>query len=103
MQVRHRIPTIFSLYMVDVLCCALGCVVLLWQLYHYESQEEAAKVRAARLSINSLSSEVDGLKIGPTPPTRIRFRSPWNSTIPALNAIRQRSSLSSDSRSTTSC
>ena len=30
MQTRHRIPTIFNLSMVDVLCCALGCVILLW-------------------------------------------------------------------------
>jgi von Willebrand factor type A domain len=32
MQVRHRVPSIFSLAMVDVLCCALGCVILLWLL-----------------------------------------------------------------------
>jgi hypothetical protein len=32
MRVRHRIPTVFSLYMVDVFCCALGCVILLWML-----------------------------------------------------------------------
>src|SRR5215467_4496944 len=32
MKVRHRIPTIFNLSMVDVLCCALGCVILLWLL-----------------------------------------------------------------------
>jgi len=30
MRVRHRIPSIFNLSMVDVLCCALGCVILLW-------------------------------------------------------------------------
>src|ERR1700676_5072083 len=30
MTTRHRIPTIFNLSMVDVLCCALGCVILLW-------------------------------------------------------------------------
>jgi hypothetical protein len=30
MRVRHRIPSIFSLSMVDVLCCALGCFILLW-------------------------------------------------------------------------
>ncbi len=30
MRVRHRIPSIFSLAMVDVFCCALGCVILLW-------------------------------------------------------------------------
>ena len=30
MRVRHRIPSIFNLSMVDVLCCSLGCVILLW-------------------------------------------------------------------------
>jgi peptidoglycan hydrolase CwlO-like protein len=30
MRVRHKIPSIFNLSMVDVLCCALGCVILLW-------------------------------------------------------------------------
>ena len=33
MNVRHRIPSIFNLSMVDVLCCALGCVILLWLFY----------------------------------------------------------------------
>jgi hypothetical protein len=32
MRVRHRVPSIFNLSMVDVLCCALGCVILLWLL-----------------------------------------------------------------------
>ena len=32
MPIRHRIPSIFNLSMVDVLCCALGCVILLWLL-----------------------------------------------------------------------
>ena len=77
MQTRHRIPTIFSIYMVDVLCCALGCVVLLWQLYHYEAQEQTIKARdsltsleierdkrkQAQLAIHSFSSKVEGLKI----------------------------------------
>jgi hypothetical protein len=46
MRVRHRIPSIFNLSMVDVLCCALGCVILLWLVnlreakYHEESAEE---------------------------------------------------------------
>src|ERR1051326_6952186 len=30
MRGRHRIPTIFTLSMLDVFCCALGCVILLW-------------------------------------------------------------------------
>src|SRR5271156_2494425 len=41
MQIRHRTPTIFSIYMVDVLCCALGCVVLMWQYNLNEAEEEA--------------------------------------------------------------
>jgi hypothetical protein len=41
MAARHRIPTIFNLSMVDVLCCALGCVILLWLL-----NLRAAKQRA---------------------------------------------------------
>ncbi|GIW79879.1 MAG: hypothetical protein KatS3mg105_1686 [Gemmatales bacterium] len=53
---RHRIPTIFNIYMVDVLCCALGCVILMWLLNLHESkrgadaatltQQELERVRA---------------------------------------------------------
>src|SRR5260370_4133712 len=31
MRSRRRIPTVCTLYMVDVLCCALGCVLLMWR------------------------------------------------------------------------
>jgi predicted nucleic acid-binding Zn-ribbon protein len=41
MQVRHRIPTIFNLSMVDVLCCALGCVILLWLINMREFKQRA--------------------------------------------------------------
>jgi hypothetical protein len=44
MQTHHRIPTIFNLSMVDVLCCALGCVILLWLLNLREAKERAATV-----------------------------------------------------------
>src|SRR5436190_5457785 len=30
MRPRHRMPTIFTISMVDMLCCSLGCVILLW-------------------------------------------------------------------------
>src|SRR5438132_1994929 len=39
MRVRHRIPSIFNLSMVDVLCCALGCVILLWLINLREADE----------------------------------------------------------------
>src|SRR2546423_10317881 len=41
MQVRHRIPSVFNLSMVDVLCCALGCVILLWLLNLRVAKEKA--------------------------------------------------------------
>ncbi len=37
-------PTIFSIYMVDVLCCALGCVILLWLINFREAKNRAAAV-----------------------------------------------------------
>lgn len=42
MRTRHRIPTIFNLSMVDVLCCALGCVILLWLLNFRDAKRRAA-------------------------------------------------------------
>lgn len=44
MRIRHRIPTVFSLYMVDVFCCALGCVLLIWL---DQSNTAAEKLAAA--------------------------------------------------------
>jgi von Willebrand factor type A domain len=44
MKIRHRIPSIFNLSMVDVLCCALGCVILLWLLNLREARDRAEKV-----------------------------------------------------------
>jgi hypothetical protein len=56
MQHRHRIPTIFSIYMVDVLCCALGCVVLLWQVNFQEAEEQTAAAKAsAAAAVSSLA------------------------------------------------
>jgi hypothetical protein len=47
MRVRHRIPSIFNLSMVDVLCCALGCVILLWLLNLREAKQRADAAGAA--------------------------------------------------------
>jgi hypothetical protein len=56
MRVHHKIPSIFTLSMVDVLCCALGCVILLWLInlreakQHEDTASETARVGAARLA-----------------------------------------------------
>jgi hypothetical protein len=60
MRVRHRIPTIFNLSMVDVLCCALGCVILLWLLNLREAKEEtvtAGKTREKLQATQALLNE----------------------------------------------
>ncbi len=45
MRVHHRVPSIFNLSMVDVLCCALGCVILLWLLNLREAKQHEAEAR----------------------------------------------------------
>jgi hypothetical protein len=59
MQARHRIPTIFNLSMVDVLCCALGCVILLWLVYFKEARSRsiAAGQTDKQLSFTKLKLE----------------------------------------------
>src|SRR6516162_6783461 len=70
---RHRIPSIFNLSMVDVLCCALGCVILLWLLNLRQArqsgseltdtqkwlEEEKLALRAKRVEAEELTSKLD--------------------------------------------
>jgi hypothetical protein len=63
MRVRHRIPSIFNLSMVDVLCCALGCVILLWLINlreaknHEDNAEEQHRLMTAQR--DSIQAERD--------------------------------------------
>ena len=59
---RQRIPTIFSIYMLDVICCALGCVILLWQLKHSEAEELIAAAKLASTKDASATSEIAALQ-----------------------------------------
>src|SRR6185436_3039156 len=46
---RHRPPTLVSMWMLDVFCCALGCVTLLWLLKTREAgqiSDEASQATA---------------------------------------------------------
>src|SRR5436305_15190031 len=65
MQTRHRIPTIFNLSMVDVLCCALGCIILLWLVYFKEARERATaagktnkELAASRLHLDKVARDL---------------------------------------------
>src|SRR5438046_244355 len=53
MRTRHRMPMIFSLSMMDVFCCTLGCVILLWLINQREAMQ---RTRAASEAISQLTS-----------------------------------------------
>jgi hypothetical protein len=59
MRVRHRIPTIFNLSMVDVLCCALGCVILLWLLNLREAKEETVTAGKTREQLKATQAQLE--------------------------------------------
>src|SRR5262245_48903688 len=73
---RHKVPTIFNIYMLDVICCALGCVILLWQVAHQEAEtqtddakkqhaaavQEREKYEKAQAGLLSASSDVTHLQ-----------------------------------------
>ncbi len=59
---RHRVPTVFSIYMLDVICCALGCVILLWQVKHNEAEEQTAAALSASSEVRSVNAEIDTLR-----------------------------------------
>jgi hypothetical protein len=58
MQIRHKIPTIFNLSMVDVLCCALGCCILLWLLNLREAKERADLAGRTKNELNETESKL---------------------------------------------
>jgi hypothetical protein len=74
MHTRLRIPSIFNLAMVDVLCCALGCVILLWLLNLREAKQRTI---AAQHATDDLSR------------TRMSLAETWRQKIAAEDARSQ--------------
>jgi predicted nucleic acid-binding Zn-ribbon protein len=69
MRIRHRVPSIFNLSMVDVLCCALGCVILLWLLNLREARQRSEEIgrtdqllAATRLELAATVKDRDELR-----------------------------------------
>ena len=46
-------PSLVSMWMLDVFCCALGCVTLLWLINNREAKSEATRAAAALTSLDS--------------------------------------------------
>ncbi len=55
MRTRHKVPAIFSLSMVDMLCCALGCIILIWLLNAKQAKVAAAKSKQEIETLKSLA------------------------------------------------
>lgn len=57
MATRHRIPSIFNLSMVDVLCCALGCVILLWLLNLRQAKQSGSELTTTQQALADKKEE----------------------------------------------
>jgi hypothetical protein len=62
MQARHRIPQVFNLSMVDVLCCALGSIILLWLLNSRDAKDSARKAGSTKAQLNRSELELADAK-----------------------------------------
>ena len=62
MKTRRTSPTLVSMWMLDVFCCALGCVIMLWVLESLSSTEHAKKAKTAVVQLNSTRLELVATK-----------------------------------------
>ncbi len=87
MRVRHKQPTLVSMWMLDVFCCALGCVTLLWLLNTREAGDQTA---AAKSALADLSHVRDDLKLALTnlDSTQLRLNSEVKQLTTQLGAVR---------------
>lgn len=62
MRVRHRTPSIFSISMVDVLCCALGCMILMWLVSAQRASDGDESGKRIQLDLKSARDREEELK-----------------------------------------
>jgi hypothetical protein len=62
MAIRHRIPSVFNVAMVDVLCCALGCVILMWLLNSRDARSRAKEAGVTRSLLKDSRARLSRLK-----------------------------------------
>jgi predicted nucleic acid-binding Zn-ribbon protein len=87
MRVRHKQPTLVSMWMLDVFCCALGCVTLLWLL---NTRQAADQTTAAQSAFADLARVRDDLKLAVTSldSTKLRLNSEVKNLTTELGAVR---------------
>lgn len=62
MKTRHQPPSLVSMWMLDVFCCALGCVTLLWLLSTRQANDEAVRNRAAVELLTKTMSDLEATR-----------------------------------------
>jgi len=62
MRVRHKPPTLVSMWMLDVFCCALGCMILLWVLESLSSAEQTKKAKSALVDLTATRSALEATR-----------------------------------------
>lgn len=87
MRVRHKQPTLVSMWMLDVFCCALGCVTLLWLLNTRQATDQAAVAKAVA---SDLSRSRDDLKLALTSldATKLRLNAEVQELTTQLGAVK---------------
>jgi septal ring factor EnvC (AmiA/AmiB activator) len=58
MRTQRRVPTIFSLSMLDVLCCGLGAVILLMIVNYWDARRQASHLVQARARVGLTSQQL---------------------------------------------
>lgn len=58
MRARHKTPATFGLWMVDVICCSLGCTILLWLINSQKYKASAAELDVKNSEVAKRNSEL---------------------------------------------
>lgn len=58
MRVRHKPPSFVSMWMLDVFCCALGCVTLLWLLNTRQAGDQTAAAKSALMDLTQAKADL---------------------------------------------
>lgn len=58
MRVRHKTPTLVSMWMLDVFCCALGCVTLLWLLNTRQAGDQTMAAKSALMDLQQARADL---------------------------------------------
>jgi hypothetical protein len=58
MRIRHRVPTLFTLSMLDVFCCALGCVIFLWLWNEHLAKQKSIKAGQTQQELEKVEQQL---------------------------------------------